>query len=85
VLSYLSDDLDLHQTHIGTPPPLHPAGVPERKAVSEHLIDERGNMLQQEVMIEKLRALCDRDERVVAALMYGSFALTQGDRFSDIV
>jgi hypothetical protein len=84
VLSYLSDDLDLHQTHIGTPPPLHPAGVPERKAVSEHLIDERGNMLQQEVMIEKLRALCERDERVVAALMYGSFALTQGDRFSDI-
>jgi lincosamide nucleotidyltransferase B/F len=58
--------------------------VPERKAVSEHLIDERGNMLQQEVMIEKLRALCERDERVVAALMYGSFALTQGDRFSDI-
>jgi hypothetical protein len=33
--------------------------VPERKAVSEHLIDERGNMLQQEVMIEKLRALCE--------------------------
>ena len=42
-------------------------------------------MFRQEVMIEKLRALCDRDERVVAALMYGSFALTQGDRFSDIV
>ncbi len=41
-------------------------------------------MLQQEVMIEKLRDLCERDERVVAALMYGSFALGQGDRFSDI-
>jgi lincosamide nucleotidyltransferase B/F len=41
-------------------------------------------MLQQEVMIEKVRALCERDERVVAALMYGSFTLGQGDRFSDI-
>jgi lincosamide nucleotidyltransferase len=41
-------------------------------------------MLQQEVMIEKARELCERDERVVAALMYGSFALGQGDRFSDI-
>jgi lincosamide nucleotidyltransferase len=41
-------------------------------------------MLQQEVMIEKVRELCYRDERVVAALMYGSFALGQGDRFSDI-
>ena len=43
-----------------------------------------GRMLQQEVMIEKVRELCRRDERVVAALMYGSFALGQGDRFSDI-
>jgi lincosamide nucleotidyltransferase len=41
-------------------------------------------MLQQEVMIEKVRQLCDQDERLVAALMYGSFALGQGDRFSDI-
>jgi lincosamide nucleotidyltransferase len=41
-------------------------------------------MLQQGVMIEKIRELCQRDERVVAALMYGSFALAQGDRFSDI-
>jgi lincosamide nucleotidyltransferase len=42
-------------------------------------------MFRQEVMIEKVRELCEEDERVVAALMYGSFALTQGDRFSDIV
>lgn len=41
-------------------------------------------MLQQEVMIEKVRELCDQDERVVSALMYGSFVLGQGDRFSDI-
>ncbi len=41
-------------------------------------------MLQQEVMIEKVRALYEQDERMVAALVYGSFALGQGDRFSDI-
>jgi lincosamide nucleotidyltransferase len=41
-------------------------------------------MLQQEVMIEKVRELCEGDARVVSALMYGSFALSQGDRFSDI-
>jgi lincosamide nucleotidyltransferase B/F len=41
-------------------------------------------MLPQEVMIEKVRELCDRDERVVSTLMYGSFAIGEGDRFSDI-
>jgi lincosamide nucleotidyltransferase B/F len=41
-------------------------------------------MLQQELMIEKVREVCDRDDRLVSALMYGSFALGQGDRFSDI-
>src|SRR5215207_5448429 len=41
-------------------------------------------MLPQEDMIEKVRELCARDERVVSALMYGSFALGEGDRFSDI-
>ena len=41
-------------------------------------------MLPQEDMIEKVRGLSGRDERVVSALMYGSFALGQGDRFSDI-
>jgi lincosamide nucleotidyltransferase len=41
-------------------------------------------MLQQEVMIERVRELCEHDSRVVATLMYGSFALGQGDRFSDI-
>ncbi len=35
-------------------------------------------------MIEKVRELCNQDERLVATLMYGSFALGQGDRFSDI-
>ena len=41
-------------------------------------------MLPQEAMIERVRELCDHDECVVSALMYGSFALGQGDRFSDI-
>ena len=41
-------------------------------------------MLQQEIMIEKVRELCQRDGRVAATLMYGSFALGEGDRFSDI-
>ncbi len=41
-------------------------------------------MLPQEVMIERIRELCTQDERVVVALMYGSFALGEGDRFSDI-
>jgi lincosamide nucleotidyltransferase B/F len=35
-------------------------------------------------MIERVRELCDQDERVVSALMYGSFAIGEGDRFSDI-
>src|SRR5215211_2192976 len=41
-------------------------------------------MLPQEVMIEKVRELSTLDERVVSVLMYGSFALGEGDRFSDI-
>jgi lincosamide nucleotidyltransferase len=41
-------------------------------------------MLPQEAMIERVRELCHRDERLVSALMYGSFAIGEGDRFSDI-
>jgi lincosamide nucleotidyltransferase B/F len=41
-------------------------------------------MLPQEAMIDRVRELCRQDNRVVAALMYGSFVLGQGDRFSDI-
>ena len=41
-------------------------------------------MLQQEAMIEGVRELCERDGRLVSALMYGSFALGEGDEFSDI-
>jgi lincosamide nucleotidyltransferase len=41
-------------------------------------------MLQQEVMIERTRRVCREDERLVAAMMYGSFAQGEGDGFSDI-
>ena len=41
-------------------------------------------MLRQEAIIERVRGLCEDDGRVAAALMYGSFALGQGDRFSDV-
>jgi lincosamide nucleotidyltransferase B/F len=34
-------------------------------------------------MIEKVRQPCGQDERLLATLMYGSFTLGQGDRFSD--
>ncbi len=40
-------------------------------------------MLQQE-MIECFRTACHEDERVAAALMFGSFAIGEGDEFSDI-
>jgi lincosamide nucleotidyltransferase len=41
-------------------------------------------MLQQESMIRKVRGACERDDRLVSALMYGSFALGEGDGFSDV-
>ena len=41
-------------------------------------------MLQQEAMIERVRRVCREDERLVAALMYGSFAQGEGDGLSDI-
>jgi lincosamide nucleotidyltransferase len=41
-------------------------------------------MLQQEAMIEQTRRVCREDERLVAAMMYGSFAQGEGDGFSDI-
>lgn len=41
-------------------------------------------MLQQDSMIQKVREACERDDRLVSALMYGSFALGEGDGFSDV-
>lgn len=41
-------------------------------------------MLRQEALIERVRRSCQLDERLVAAMMYGSFAQSEGDEFSDI-
>jgi lincosamide nucleotidyltransferase len=41
-------------------------------------------MLRQEAMIERTRSLCRVDERLAAAMMYGSFAQGEGDGYSDI-
>jgi lincosamide nucleotidyltransferase B/F len=38
----------------------------------------------QRAMIERVRHLCRLDERLAAAMMYGSFAQFEGDEFSDI-
>jgi len=38
---------------------------------------QRANMQLQETMIERVRALCQSDHRVSAAMMYGSF--TRGE------
>lgn len=35
-------------------------------------------------MIERVREVCHEDERIVSALMFGSFAVGEGDTFSDI-
>ena len=40
--------------------------------------------LPQMALIERVRQLCRADEQVIAALMFGSFALGEGDEFSDI-
>ena len=38
----------------------------------------------QKAMIERVRELCREDDRLAAAMMYGSFAQGEGDEFSDI-
>ena len=40
--------------------------------------------LIQGEMINRVRQLCQQDERILASLMYGSFAKGEGDEFSDI-
>lgn len=42
------------------------------------------DLMFQPRMIERLREACCEDERVVSALMFGSFAVGEGDAFSDI-
>lgn len=43
-----------------------------------------GRITLQQEMIARVRALCRQDEAVRAAMMYGSFALGEGDAYSDI-
>jgi hypothetical protein len=43
----------------------------------------RRTMLQQEAMIERTRSVCREDERLTAAMMYGSFAQGDRDGFSE--
>ncbi len=41
-------------------------------------------MIDQQEMISRVRRICREDERLVAALMYGSFTRDEGDAYSDI-
>lgn len=41
-------------------------------------------MLPQLPMIDRLRQICQADDRLVAAMLYGSFTREDADRFSDI-
>jgi len=43
-----------------------------------------GRVLFQEELIARVRAACAADEGLDAALMYGSFAAGEGDRWSDV-
>jgi len=45
---------------------------------------QQNSELIQEVMIRRLGALCQRDERVDSGFLYGSFTRGEGDQFSDI-
>jgi lincosamide nucleotidyltransferase len=44
----------------------------------------RDNPLPQYEMIARLRRVCAEDERLVAAMLYGSFARREGDEYSDL-
>lgn len=47
--------------------------------------DKGGNlMLPREGMIERLRQICEQDEHVVAAMLYGSFPWQEADQFSKL-
>jgi lincosamide nucleotidyltransferase len=41
-------------------------------------------MLLQLEMIERLRRICQQDDRVLAAMLYGSFTRNEADEYSDI-
>ena len=41
-------------------------------------------MLPQVQLIDKLHELCQQDQRIIAATLYGSFAMGEGDAYSDV-
>lgn len=41
-------------------------------------------MLQQEKLINKIKEKCEKDARISACMMYGSFTKGEGDRYSDV-
>lgn len=45
---------------------------------------ETAPLLPQQAMIARARAACRADQRLVAALMYGSFTRGEGDAYSDV-
>jgi lincosamide nucleotidyltransferase len=47
-------------------------------------MSETAPRLPQQAMIGRARAACQADQRVVAALMYGSFTRGEGDAYSDV-
>ncbi len=56
----------------------------EESVHSDTLSSGPHDELLQQQMIRRLRELCQRDRRVVGALMFGSFATGEGDQYSDI-
>jgi lincosamide nucleotidyltransferase B/F len=46
--------------------------------------EEETRVLPQMAMIERVRELVQQDDRIVAAMLYGSFTRGEGDQFSDI-
>ncbi len=40
--------------------------------------------MRQQKMIERFKEACHKDSRIIATLMFGSFAIGEGDAFSDI-
>lgn len=51
---------------------------------SARLATKKETHMQQQLMIAQFQEACRTDERIGAALMFGSFASGEGDRFSDI-
>lgn len=45
---------------------------------------QSGQSMLQQAIIERFREACQRDERVIGALMFGSFTVGEGDDFSDV-